>query len=187
MFIKNFPYAERIILCKGAISQFRQKIMTAYFFQHISHIAQPVIPIHRIVLPRQRFLYIDNCINTKSSQSFLQPPVHHRKDLFPYFRILPVQIWLLLMKQMQIIFIRMSRQRFPAVSTEITANIGWQFAILYILYVKILSIFPVRILTCFFEPFMFIGTMIDYQIHDDTNISFLCFCQKQIHVIHISE
>ena len=41
--------------------------------------------------------------------------------------------------------------------------------------------------TAFYKPLMFIGGMINYQIHDDTNTAAVCFFQQFVKILHCAE
>ena len=131
-------------------------------------------------------LDIDDGIDTETTQTFVQPPVNIFVNFLSYFLILPVQIRLFLMEYMEILLIG-SRQILPYRTTEIGAPVGRQFPFFLISQVKIFSVLSIRIFTGFFEPFMFIGTMVYNQIHQDVHISLLRFRDQFIHIFHGSE
>ena len=60
--------------------------------------AKTVLAVGLIVLERQCLLDIDDRVDTESSQALVKPPVDILIDLFPYLRVLPVQVRLFLVK-----------------------------------------------------------------------------------------
>ena len=187
LLIENFTDRECIVFLKGAVSHLAKEVTDSLcFFQHLPDTAKTVFTIRLIVMHRKCFLDIDNRINTESTKTFIQPPVDILINFFPYFRVLPVQIGLFLMKNMQILFI-CSRKIFPYRSAEIGTPVSWKFSFFLITQIEEITIFTIRILTCFFKPFMFIRTVVYNKIHQNVHISLLSLSNQFIHICHGSE
>ena len=187
LLIKNFAHRECVIFLKGTVSHLAKEVTDSLrFFQHLLDTAKTVFTIRLIIMHRKCFLDIDNRINTESAKSFVQPPVDILIDFFSYFRVLPVQIRLFLMEHMQILFI-CSRKIFPYRSAKIGTPVSWKFAFFLITQIEEITVFSIRILTCFFEPFMFIRTVVYNKIHQNVHISLLRLSDQLIHVCHGSE
>ena len=156
-FIKDLPYRKSIMWGKSPIAHFPQKFSYAVgILKHVVNAGKPVWSVSRIVLERQFFLNIDNSINTETADSAIQPPVDVFVNFFTNFRVFPVQVRLFLMENMQVLFVRMSRKWFPYRSTEITSPVTGKFPFFTVFNIKEVSIFSIRILAGFLEPFVFI-------------------------------
>ena len=187
LLIENFTDRECIVFLKGAVSHLAKEVADSLcFFQHLPDTAKTVFTIRLIVMHRKCFLDIDNRINTESTKTFIQPPVDILINFFPYFRVLPVQIGLFLMENMQILFI-CSWKIFPYRSAEIRTPVSWKFSFFLVTQIEEITIFTIRILTCFFKPFMFIRTMVYNKIHQNVHISLLSLSNQFIHICHGSE
>ncbi len=154
--------------------------------QHGSHITKSIFSVRWIISKLIWFLDIDNGINPKSGKPFIQPPVHHLINPFPDHRIFPVQIRLLFVKYMKIIPVRVWNW-FPHRTAKIRSPVTWQLPILFLLKIKIFSILTFGVCTSFPKPFMLIGTMIDHQIHHNTNPPFFCLFNQSVHIFHGSK
>ena len=125
-------------------------------------------------------------IHTESIYSFFQPPVHHVKYFFPDFWIIPVQIRLFFRKQMQIIHIRFFII-IPCRPGETGAPVIRFLSIFSISPDIIVTIWIVFRLSTLYKPWMFIGGMVDYQIHHDLDSMFMSFGKHPFKIFHCSE
>ena len=130
---------------------------------------------------------IDDGVDPEAAQALVKPPVDHPVDLFPQTGIFPVEVGLLLMEDMQVVPVLVSRQFVPDGTAEIRTPVAGQLSVFDGPDIKIFPIVAIRILTGLFEPFMFVGAVIDDQIHDDVHISFPGFLQQSVHVLHGAE
>ena len=62
---------------------------------------------------------IDNSIDPKTRNSLVQPPVDHLVNFFAQDRILPIEVWLVLMERMEIVLIG-ARNRLPNTASKVT-------------------------------------------------------------------
>ena len=80
-----------------------------------------------------------------------------------------------------------SGQVFPDRTAEVRAPVGRKLPVLLIPQIEEVAVFAVWILAGLFEPFVFVGTVIDHQIHQDVHISFFGFCDQLFHIFHCTE
>src|SRR5699024_8141509 len=109
------------------------------------------------------------------SKSFIQPPVYVFINFLPYGRIFPVQIRLFFMENMHILLVWMPRERFPYRTAEIAPPIAGEVSLFPFFYIEKIAVFPAAVSAGFFQPFMFIGTVIYHKIHQNIHITFLSF------------
>ena len=187
--IKYFADSEGVMGMERPVTHLCQKIShTDCLMQLMMDGAETVITVGLIILEGQRFLDIDDRIKPEAVQPLIQPPVYHIINFFSEVRIFPIQIGLLFVEHMQIVFIVMSGQFVPDRSAEIRAPVtGERFAFFYVCEIKEFAVLSVRILAGFFEPFMFVGAVIDHEIHQNIQITLMCFLKKPIHIRHGSE
>ena len=187
LLVENFANRECIVFLKCTVSHLAKEITDSFcLFQHLLNAAKTIFTIRLIIMHRKCFLDIDDRINTESAKSFVQPPIDILINFFSYFRVLPVQIRLFLMEHMQILFI-CSRKIFPYRSAKIGTPVSRKFSFFLITQIEEITVFSIRILACFLEPFMFIRTMVDNKVHQNIHISFLCFSDQLVHVCHSPE
>ena len=84
---------------------------------------------------------------------------------------------------MQVIFIR-TRHRLPGAPAEIGTVIAGFFSVLSLPEIKIVRILAFRIRQCLLEPFMLVGAMVDYQIHDDIHTPLFRLRQQLVEIRH---
>ena len=118
-------------------------------------------------------------VHTESVDSFIQPPVDQFVDFLPHFRIIPVQIRLSSAEQMVIIFLCLL-----IIFPHRTAEKGLLICDRTILPDIIIVIFAAFVFSSLTKPFMFIASMIHYQIHDQTDSSFMKSVQKLFKLLH---
>jgi len=174
---------------EAAVAHFPQEFSDAFrFLQHIGNVRQAVAAVCRIIMERQSLLDIDDGIDTEPGKAFVQPPVDHLIDFFPKLRILPVQVRLLFVKDMQIVTVLVSRQLFPDRSSEIRSPVaGKLFPFLHCLDIEKLSVFSVRIPAGLLKPLVLIGAVVHDQVHYDPDASLFCLGDQFIHILHRPE
>ena len=151
---------------ESTVTHFSQKFAdTDCVLEHFTRAAHAVCTVRRIIPPRKRLFDVDDRIDTEAGKSLIQPPVDHFIDFLAQLRIFPVQIRLLFVEHVQIIFVWMTRERFPDTAAEVRTPVAWQFSVRTVFNVKIFSVLAIRILAGFFEPFVLIGAVIDDEIH----------------------
>ena len=186
--IKHFAHCKSIMGAKGSIPQFCQKIAHPHcLMQHVMYIGEAILPVHRIVMERKCFFYVNNSVNAETSQSFIQPPVDHAVDLLPALRVLPVQIRLFPMKQMHIVFVLMSRQFLPGRPAEIGTPVVGTLSVFCCLNIEKFPILSIGVFACLPEPLMFVRAMVYHQIHHHMHISLLRLLQQFVHILHRTE
>ena len=182
--VENFTYRKSIVRLEGAVTHFSEKFSdSGSFLQHFIDAAEPVLAVRLIIMHGESFFDVNDSINAESAKTFVQPPV----NIFVYFLtklwILPVQIWLFLMKNMKVLFVG-SRKILPHRASEIGTPVGGKFALFFISQIKEVPIFSIWILTGFFEPFMLVRAVIYYKIHKNIHVTFFCLCNQTIHILH---
>ena len=89
--VKNFSYGKSVVGGKGFIPHLAQKLANSVGMgKNLSHIAEPVLAISRVVGKGKRFFDIDDGVNAESSQSLIQPPVDHGIDFLTKLWVFPV-------------------------------------------------------------------------------------------------
>ena len=184
--VKNLAHGKSLVGTEGFFLHFSQKISDSLrFLQHISDIAQSIIPVSGIIGKRQFFLNVDDCVNPKAAKTFFHPPADIFVNFLPDLGIFPVEIRLFFMKNMEILFVRMPGKRLPHRTSEIAAPVaGKGLPLFSVPDVEKVSVFSIRILHCFLKPFMLIGTMVHHKIHQNVHIPFFCFHDQPLHVLH---
>ena len=119
-----------------------------------------------------------NDIHTETTNTFINPEVHHLVNSLAQFFIFPVEIRLFLAEKVEIVLTRLFIV-FPGGSTKDRLQI-----IRLIPPDIVVSLRTVRIFTGLDKPSMFIRGMIDHQVHDDTNVTLLSFCDQLVHILH---
>ena len=187
-FVKDFAYGKGLMGPEGFVPHFAQEIPDALcLVQHVVDGTEAVRPVRRVVVEGQGLFDIDDGVDPEAAQALVKPPVDHPVDLFPQTGIFPVEVGLLLMEDMQVVPVLVSRQFVPDGTAEIRTPVAGQLSVFDGPDIKIFPIFAIRILAGFFEPFMLVGAVIDDQIHDDVHIPFPGFLQQSVHVLHGAE
>ena len=126
-------------------------------------------------------------IHTETINAFFAPPVHHVKYRITHLRIIPVEIRLLLGKQMQIIHICL-RIILPRRTAEDGSPVIRLTSVLFARtpYIEI-AIWIVNTLTALHKPGVLVRCMIDNQIHHDLDTKFVRSCKHPVVVFHCSE
>ena len=87
---------------------------------------------------------------------------------------------------MEIVFVG-AGNRFPDIAAEIRAGIVDGLSVFTLADIKIIGVFTFRVGHGFFEPFMFTGTVIHNQIHQNIHIPFLRLSNQFIKFLHGTE
>ena len=149
------------------------------------------IPIQPIVcLAVREFLIFGNHtdhIHAETVNPLITPPAHHIIYRISGMFIFPVNIRLFFMERVQVIHIR-PFVIFPCRPSKAGAPVIRRRSIFFPFPPDI--IIPVSILLrlpAFHKPLMFIGCVVYYQIHHNTNPSFMGFLKHFIKIFHCSE
>ena len=160
---------------------------SAVVFDHLDRTAQAIGTIRRVILPRKRFLDVDDRVDAEAGEPLVEPPVDHRIDFLAQLRIFPVEIRLLLMEHMEVALVRMPRKRFPDTAAEVGAPVARNLSARAVLDVEVLPVFTLRILAGLSEPRMLIRAVVDDEIHQDVHIALFRFRDQPVHVLHRTE
>ena len=109
-----------------------------------------------------------NHIQAEPAHAPVHPPEDHVIDLPPHFRILPVQIRLLWGKLMKIILSQL-RHPLPRRAAEHSLHIVRVHTFLPITPHIVIVIRIILSFLRLLKPAVFIGCMVQHQIHDDTD------------------
>ena len=151
-------------------------------FQHFGDGTKPVAAVRFIITERQRLFDVDDRVNAEPAQSLLQPPVDIFIDFPANPGIFPVQIRLLSVKNMQIKFIRAGK-RIPHGAAETGTPVAGA-SVFFVRQIEKIAVGSVRILFRRLKPGMFVGAVIDHQIHQQIHSPFFCLCDQFIHILH---
>ena len=91
------------------------------------------------------------------------------------------------MEHVHVLLVRASGKGFPHRAAEVASPVAGQFAFFSVLYVEEVAVFPVRVRAGLLEPFMFIGTVVYHQVHENVHTAFFCLFQQVVHILHGAE
>ena len=92
------------------------------------------------------------------------------------------------MKEVQIDFVVVSGEFGPDRTAEITPPVARQgIAFPPVLNIEILSIRAVGIGAGLAKPLVFVGTVVDHQIHDNANVPLFRLPDQFVHIVHCAE
>ena len=128
--------------------------------------------------------HTDN-IHTETVDSFFTPECHHIINFLAYFLVFPVEIRLFLWEQMQVIHLGL-RIIFPCRTAKCTAPVVWFFSIDRIFPDIIITVRIVFGLAALNEPVVFIRSVVDYEIHQDLDATFMCLGKQFFVILHCS-
>ena len=128
--------------------------------------------------------HTDN-IHTEAIDSFFTPECHHIINFLADFFVFPVEIRLFLREQMQVIHLGLGII-FPCGTAEYTAPVVWFFSVDRVFPDIVITVRIVFGLAAFDEPVVFIGSVIDNEIHQDLDAAFVCLGKQFFVVFHCS-
>ena len=91
------------------------------------------------------------------------------------------------MENMHILLVRVSRERFPYGTAEITPPVAGKFSLFPVLDIEKIAVFSIWSFTGFFKPFMLVGTVVYHQVHQDIHLTFICLSDQFVHIFHSTE
>ena len=209
-FVEDFTDRKGLMRCKCTVPHFSQEAADAGgITEHAADVAEAVRTVRCVVTEGQDFFDIDNGIDPEAGQPLVQPPVDHPVDLFADLRVLPVEVGLLFVENMQIKPVFVTGQLFPDLSAEIRTPVAGEnisvrradgvvrtsiflhcagfIRLFQLTEIEILPVFPFRIPACFLEPLVFIRAVVYDQIHNDMLIPLFGLCKEAVHVLHCAE
>ncbi len=187
LLMEHLTHGKRIIFPESAVPHLSKKLPDSLrLLQHGTDAAQAILPVRLVTAERQSFFYIDNGIYPEPCQPLFQPPVHVLIDLFAETGVLPVQVRLLFVKNMQVLSVR-SRQVVPHRPAKIRAPVRGQLTLCLLPEIKVPAVFPVRILTGFPEPLVLIGTVVHDKIHQKIHPTRLHLRNQPLHIFHCAK
>ena len=126
-FSEDFTDSKGLMGLECAVAHFAQKLAYAGGLRkHAADGAQPVRAIRRIAAEGQGFFDVDDGVDPKAGKSSVQPPVDHSVDFLADSGILPVEIRLLFVEDMQIEPVFVSGQLLPDRPSEIRTPVAGQ-------------------------------------------------------------
>ena len=128
---------------------------------------------------------VDN-VQTETNNTLLYPETDTLIQFFAHCRIFPVQVRLFHRKLMEIPLLQL-RHISPGTTAKgcphsIGRRIGFSVSPDEIIMIGI-----VFSLQCLFEPDMLLGTVVQHQVHNDTDASLLAFRNQFLHIFHGTE
>ena len=127
LFIENFADGEGPVGLKCTVAHLAQEFSYAGgLLQHAADGAQPVRPVGHIVAERKGLFDVDDGVDPETGKPLVQPPVDHGVDFFADFRVLPVEIGLFPVKDMQIEPVLVPGELFPDRTAEIGTPVAGQ-------------------------------------------------------------
>ena len=122
-------------------------------------------------------------VETETADAFIHPEPDDFLNFFPYIFIVPVQVRLCYIKEMEIIFIKLFYV-FPGISAEFAFPVCGRHSLSFSFAEKE-EIFVIRISVHGFpEPFMTCGYMVEYHVKHQTDPPFLSFVNQFFHICH---
>ena len=114
LFIENLTYRKSIVWFESMVTHLAEEFSdTGCILKHIVDAGKSVRAVNRVIFEWKFFLDIDDRVNTESTDSTVKPPVDVFVNFLAYFRVFPVKIRLFFVEDVEILFVRMSRERFP--------------------------------------------------------------------------
>ena len=112
---------------EGPVPHLSQKVADALGpAQHVVDAGEAVGPVRGIVAEGQFLFDIDDGVDPEARQAPVQPPVDHFIDLLPNDRILPVEVRLFFVEDMEIEPVLVAGQLFPDGAAEIGPPVAGQ-------------------------------------------------------------
>ena len=182
--VENLTDGERVVGLECPIAHLGKNVAESLrILNHAGGAAHPVIAVRRVIVffKWKCLLDVHDRIETEACDAAVQPPVHHLIDFFSELTILPVEVRLLLVEEMQIIEVR-SRDLLPCASSEIGPPVIRRMAIHGLLEEEITGVFAVRVRQCLLEPLVLIGAVIDDEIHQNVHVAPFCFRNQPPHI-----
>ena len=124
-------------------------------------------------------------IHTEAVDSFFTPEIHHVVNFLADFFVFPVEIRLFLREQMQVIHLGLSII-FPCGTAEYTTPVVWFFSIDRVFPDVVITVRIVFGFAAFDKPVVFVGCVVDYEIHQDLDAAFVCLGEQFFVVFHCS-
>ena len=141
--------------------------------------------VHHNLLIRKFADMVDN-VKAEAFYAAVNPPVDHFIKFLADFRILPVEIRLFFGELMHIELIKL-RNPLPDGAAETGSQVVRRASFLAVPPYIVIMIRIIFAFQSFLEPVMFIGGVIQYQIHDDTDAMLFGFRDQAVHIFQTSE
>ena len=174
---------------KGLLIQFLQEFMHARSV-HIKRCALLERILRMIVPDRVDLGEHVKYIEAEAIHPFVKPEVENVCDFFPHFRVLPVQICLLLTEKMQVELIAVcdplpggsGKRRLPVARGQKLPLLHFSFS-----YDVVIPVRGIGRRNRLFEPRMLRRRMVDDHVHDHFQIPLMTFCEKPVEIFHRAE
>ena len=145
---------------------------------------QKLVELGAVIRDPQIRLFCDlvDHIQTESAHASVHPPEDHVIDFSPYLRVLPVQVRLLGSELMEIILLYF-RHPLPRRTAEHCLHVIRINSFLAIPPHIIIMIRIIPALLCLLEPPVFIGSVVEHQVHDDADLTLPSLSDQFIHIL----
>ena len=122
-------------------------------------------------------------IEAEALYTFFHPEADHCFHLLPYLRVVPVQVGLGYIKQMQIVFIKLGNV-FPGAAAELAFPVGGRLSVFFSLsenIVVLISFIPGQ---CLLKPLVPAGGVVEHHVQHQFDAALLGFGRKPVKVLH---
>ena len=126
-----------------------------------------------------------NCIDAKTGDAFIQPPVNHGVDFLAQLRVFPVEIRLLFMKNVQIVAL-LASDFFPRAAAKNRSPVIGRAARRGGFKDVIITIFRLRVGQRGLKPGVFIAGMVNHQVDHYLNAQLASLFNQVINVLHLA-
>ena len=186
--VEDLSHGESVIGRKRLVPHLAKEFPDSLrFHQHIVDTGETVVPVGGIIAEHGWLFDIDDGVDAESADPFFHPPPDILIHFLPELRVFPVQVRLLFVKYMQIQLVR-AGQFVPAGSAKIGPPVGRKPALRVLVpQIKEFAVLSVRILAGLSKPLVFIGAVVDDEIHQDRHPSLPCLRDQLLHVLHGAE
>ena len=169
------------------LQKLAQTLCHAGLRKHPAAVGKAVRPVRRVVPEGQVLFDVHNGVDAETRHALVQPPVDHVVDLPAQRRILPVQVRLLFVKEMQVVKIALAGYQAPGAAPKVTPPVAGRLAVFALAEVEILPVGSLRVLHCLFEPDVLIRAVVHHQVHHQADVPLSGFLQQAVHVLHGTE
>ena len=122
--VEHFSNCKCVMRLERPVPHFPEENADAFRLVQLQmDVAQAVFAVSRIIFKRKSLFDIDDRVDTEAGQAAVEPPVDHFVDFLADFRVLPVEIRLLFVEDMEIDIVVISRKIIPRRTSEIGAPV----------------------------------------------------------------
>ena len=181
-----FADGQQVVFREHALVHFLQEFMDARAADAVWGEIAVAVGFHGAVREALVFRNHADDVHAEAVDALVAPECHEVVDLVADFWVLPVEIDLFFREEMEVIltscFVILPRRareaRFPVV---------WLFAVLAVAPDVVVAIGIRARLAALDEPGMFVGRVVDDEVHDNLDAGFVCGREQRIKILHRAE